>query len=72
MRIETRSPHRAQLHLNEGTPARHVLETALARTDTIVRFEQMEPPMTDIFIDVVGEERARKLQRQAEHAATPA
>jgi ABC-2 type transport system ATP-binding protein len=62
VRIETRSRHRARLHLNDGASARHVLDTALDRTDTVYRFERVEPSMNEIFIEVVGEERARKLR----------
>jgi len=65
VRIETRSHHRARLHLNDGASARHVLDTALDRTDTVYRFERVEPSMNEIFIQVVGEERARTL-RQAD------
>jgi ABC-2 type transport system ATP-binding protein len=39
-----------------------VLETALDRTDMVYRFERVEPSMNEIFIEVVGEERARKLR----------
>jgi ABC-2 type transport system ATP-binding protein len=62
VRVETRSRHRARLHLNDSASARHVLETALDRTDMVYRFERVEPSMNEIFIEVVGEERARKLR----------
>jgi ABC-2 type transport system ATP-binding protein len=70
VRIETRSRHRARLHLNDGASARHVLETALDHTETVYRFERVEPSMNEIFIEVVGEERARKLR--AADARNPA
>lgn len=63
VRIITRSRNRAKLHLQNGTSGRHVLETAMARTEELVRFEQMEPPLNEIFVEVVGEQRARKLQQ---------
>ena len=71
VRIETRSRHRARLHLNDGASARHVLETALDHTETVYRFERVEPSMNEIFIEVVGEERARKLRQAASTSAAP-
>jgi len=62
VRIETRSRHRARLHLNDGASARHVLKTALDHTEAVYHFERVEPSMSEIFIEVVGEERARKLR----------
>ena len=70
VRIETKNQHRARLHLNDGASARHVMETALAHTDELYRFERVEPSMNEIFIDVVGEERARKL-RQPSRVSEP-
>ena len=69
VRIITRSRNRAKLQLQNDTPGRHVLETAMAHTDELVRFEQIEPPLNEIFVEVVGEQRARKLR--AEPAAAP-
>jgi len=71
VRIETKSRHRARLHLNDGASARRVLQTALDRTEAVYRFERVEPSMNEIFIEVVGEERARKL-RANDPVAAPA
>ena len=69
VRIETRSHHRVRLHLNDGASARRVLRTALDRTEAVYRFERVAPSMNEIFIDVVGEERARKLRAEIPAAA---
>jgi ABC-2 type transport system ATP-binding protein len=65
VRINTRSAHRAELSLAEGTRARHVLDLALDRTDELYRYERVAPPLNEIFVEVVGESEARRMQQDA-------
>jgi ABC-2 type transport system ATP-binding protein len=58
VRVSMRSHTHAELHLHDGTTPRQVLEAALAHADTISRFELMEPPLKEIFVQVVGEQEA--------------
>jgi ABC-2 type transport system ATP-binding protein len=58
VRVSMRSHTHAELHLQDGTTPRQVLEAALAHADTISRFELMEPPLKEIFVQVVGEQEA--------------
>ena len=58
VRVLSHSHRQAQLRLLDGTQARHVLETALASVDAITRFELDEPPLQEIFVQVVGEQAA--------------
>jgi len=69
VRVNSRSTHRAELTLLGDTPARRVLETALDRTDEIHRFERVEPPLNEIFVEVVGESEAKAMQEEASVAA---
>ena len=55
--IHNRSTRRAEMRLKGGTPARRVLEEAMQHTDELFRFEQVAPPMNEIFIDVVSEKQ---------------
>lgn len=57
-RVTNRSHHRAELRLINGTTGRQVLETALQHVDDIQRFQVMEPPLSDIFVDVVTRQQA--------------
>ncbi|MBT3344771.1 MAG: ATP-binding cassette domain-containing protein [Gemmatimonadetes bacterium] len=50
------SHHQVQLRLLEGTSERLVLETALAHVKNITRFELDEPPLQEVFVQVVGEQ----------------
>ncbi len=68
VRVNTRSAHRAELTLTGTVPGRHILETAVARTDELYRFERVEPPLSEIFIEVVGEDEARAMREEAAHA----
>jgi ABC-2 type transport system ATP-binding protein len=70
VRINTRSAHRAELTLTGAVPARHILETAMEETDEIYRFERVEPPLSEIFVDVVGEDEAKRMQEEAAYAAS--
>jgi ABC-2 type transport system ATP-binding protein len=56
--VGTRSHHRAEMRLLNGTPARRILETALAHTDDVTRFELVEPPLKEIFVSVVSSPNA--------------
>ncbi len=70
VRINTRSAHRAELTLTGSIPARQILDTALQETEELFRFERVEPPLSEIFVDVVGEDEAQKMQEEAAYAAT--
>lgn len=57
VRIRARSSGHAELRLLDGTPARAVLEAALPAVDEVVRFELMEPPLSEIFVMAVSGQR---------------
>jgi ABC-2 type transport system ATP-binding protein len=61
IRIGAHSRNRAEIRLLNGTPSRTVLERALVSVDDIRKFEVSEPPLTEIFVSVVGEDEAREL-----------
>jgi ABC-2 type transport system ATP-binding protein len=65
VRVNTRSAHRAELSLAGDTEARQVLDRALARTDDLYRYERVAPPLNEIFVEVVGEAEARRMQEEA-------
>ena len=65
VRVNTRSAHRAELSLADGTDARAVLDLALDRTDELYRYERVAPPLNEIFVEVVGEAEARRMQEEA-------
>ena len=56
VRVLARSAGRAELRLADGTPARRVLEAAMAGADDVDRFEVHEPPLADIFRQAVRED----------------
>ncbi len=58
--VNTRSLHRAEMTLVDGTPARRVLDAALATADEVYRFELVEPPLTEIFVGVVTKQQGRE------------
>lgn len=62
--LEDCSPHRARLRIDDDAAAQRVIQAALAGTDAVHRFERVAPSMNEIFIEVVGEERAKKMQRE--------
>ena len=62
VRVHSRSAHRAELHLTDGTEARPVLDRALDRTDELYRYERVAPPLNEIFVEVVGEAEAERLR----------
>ena len=65
VRVHTRSAHRAELSLADDTPARQVLDLALDRTDELYRYERVAPPLSEIFVEVVGEAEADRLRDTA-------
>ena len=69
VRVNTRSAHRAELSLADGTDARSVLDLALDRTEEVYRYERVAPPLNEIFVEVVGESEARRMQEEAVEAA---
>ena len=69
VRVANRSAHRAELSLADDTSARSVLDLALERTDEVYRYERVAPPLNEIFVEVVGESEARRIQEKA--AETP-
>jgi ABC-2 type transport system ATP-binding protein len=69
VRVNTRSAHRAELILADETDARTVLDVALDRTDELYRYERVEPPLNEIFVEVVGEAEAERMQRESVAAA---
>ena len=58
VRVHARSAHRVEMRLLNGTPARRVLDAALDTVDELYHFEQVEPPLNEIFVEVVGEANA--------------
>jgi ABC-2 type transport system ATP-binding protein len=60
VRVNTRSAHRAELSLAEGTAARTVLDRALDATDALYRYERVAPPLSEIFVEVVGDATAAR------------
>lgn len=69
VRVNTRSAHRAELTLADGTMAREVLDVALDRTHELYRYERIEPSLSEIFVQVVGDAEAERI-RQEEMALT--
>jgi len=68
VRVITRSAHRAELTLVNDTPARDVLDAALGDVDELYRFERTTPPLSEIFVEVVGEQEVRRMQEEAVEA----
>ncbi|SHK36961.1 ABC transporter ATP-binding protein [Rhodothermus profundi] len=58
VRLLNRTNHRVELILNNGTPPRRVLEAALRHVREVYRFEVTEPPLTEIFKQVVRTQSA--------------
>ena len=65
VRVNTRSAHRAELTLADGTDARQVLDRTLDATNELYRYERVAPPLSEIFVEVVGEQEARRMQEEA-------
>lgn len=58
VRLLNRTNHRVELILNSGTSPRRVLEAALRHVREVYRFEVTEPPLTEIFKQVVRTQSA--------------
>ncbi|PQJ34668.1 ABC transporter [Salinibacter sp. 10B] len=69
VRVNTRNAHRVELSLADGTDARSVLDLALDRTEEVYRYERVAPPLNEIFVEVVGESEARRMQEEAVETA---
>ncbi|PSQ87698.1 MAG: ABC transporter [Bacteroidetes bacterium QH_2_63_10] len=69
--IHNRSTRRAEMRLQNGTPARRVLEDAMQHTGEIYHFEQVAPPLNEIFIDVVSEEQGADVGRRSSRERDP-
>ena len=69
IRINTRSAHRAEFSLKGETRAQEVLQTAMAHTNDITRFERTAPPLSEIFVEVVGEKEVEAMKKEASLAA---
>lgn len=65
VRVNTRSAHRAELTLADDTDARTILDIALDRTDELYRYERVAPPLNEIFVEVVGEAEAERMQKES-------
>ncbi|MFB6278136.1 MAG: ABC transporter ATP-binding protein [Salinibacter sp.] len=65
VRVNTRSAHRAELTLADDTDARTVLDLALDRTDELYHYERVAPPLNEIFVEVVGEAEAERMQKES-------
>ncbi|MBT8400759.1 MAG: ATP-binding cassette domain-containing protein [Rhodothermia bacterium] len=52
--VISRTEHRAELRLLDGTLSRSILQQAMDELDAIYRFELVEPSLNEIFISVVS------------------
>ncbi len=64
IRLLSRTNHRVELVLCNGTPPRRVLEAALSHVRELYRFEVTEPPLSEIFKQVV---RAQTASTETSH-----
>ena len=53
VRILSRSHHRAEIRLLKEITSREILERTLAEVADVYRFELVEPPLTEIFVQAV-------------------
>ena len=67
IRVVNRSAHRVELRLLEEASSREVLEAALAHTHAIYSFHLSEPPLSEIFVSVVGDQARRAAAMPALH-----
>jgi len=65
VRVYSRSAHRVELGLAEDASPREVLIRALDATEALHRYERVAPPLSEIFVEVVGEQEARRLRDPA-------
>ncbi len=57
VKIVSRSHSRVELTLLDGTSAKGILERSLDRLRDVHRFELVEPPLHEIFVDAVAKDR---------------
>ncbi len=55
--VLSRSHNRVEMKLEDGTAARDLLAQAMGGLNEIYRFELVEPPLNEIFVDVVGRDK---------------
>lgn len=65
VRVHARSAHRAEMRLLKDTPADRVLHAALNTVSELHHFERVEPPLSEIFVEVVGEANAQQAKAHA-------
>jgi ABC-2 type transport system ATP-binding protein len=68
IRVGTRSLGTADLQLLDGTSPRLVLERALSEVSEVSRFELVEPPLREIFVTVVQNQRAAEQETSRNRA----
>ena len=56
--IVSQTSNRAEIKLINGTPPKEVLEFSMANTDSIFRFECVEPSLNEIFVTAVENAQA--------------
>lgn len=64
VRVNTRNAHRAEMTLLNGDADR-VLQATLDAVDELYRYERTTPSLNEIFVEVVGETKAREMQEEA-------
>lgn len=68
----SRTAHRAELRLLDGTDSRSILQQAMEELEAIYRFELVEPSLNEIFISVVSETTPRAPEQQGSPTGTVA
>jgi ABC-2 type transport system ATP-binding protein len=58
--VSVRSHSHAEMRVLKGTAPRTILERALGTVSSISRFEMVEPPLRDIFVQVVERQQAER------------
>jgi ABC-2 type transport system ATP-binding protein len=53
VKVMSRSHNRVEMKLLDGKSSRSVLDHAVSRVDEIYRYELVEPPLSEIFVEVV-------------------
>ncbi len=69
IRIINKTQQRAELRLLNDTPPRRVLETALTAVDEVYRFQLMEPPLSEIFVSLVGKRPEEMAEQEPQPVA---
>lgn len=65
VKVTSRSHSRVEMKLLDGTSARDVLQHAMSRVNDVFRFELMEPPLSEIFVETVKASKARSARMHA-------